>query len=56
MRTRTKMEYLYRMQNTVDHTNISKIATLLGLHELEPGTGEVPQVCEVPNAAPGKET
>ncbi|OAL03204.1 hypothetical protein IQ06DRAFT_125291 [Phaeosphaeriaceae sp. SRC1lsM3a] len=40
------MEYLYRMQNTVDHTNISKLASLLGSTELEPAADEVPEVCK----------
>lgn len=26
-----KCEYMYRMQNTVDHTNISELARLIGV-------------------------
>ncbi|KAF2844826.1 hypothetical protein T440DRAFT_461508 [Plenodomus tracheiphilus IPT5] len=31
-----KCEYIYRMQNTVDHTNISELADLLGVHYVAP--------------------
>lgn len=51
-----KMEYLYRMQNTVDHTNISKLAGLLDFGPLEPGAGELPQVCQASSGAEAKET
>ncbi|KAH7385590.1 hypothetical protein DE146DRAFT_667620 [Phaeosphaeria sp. MPI-PUGE-AT-0046c] len=50
------MEYLYRMQNTVDHTDISKIASLLGFSEIEPGAGEWPQVCDGPHEGKAKAT
>jgi hypothetical protein len=39
-------EYIYRMQNTVDHTNIRELARLLGAKYVEPGAGEQKQMCE----------
>ncbi|KAF1913103.1 hypothetical protein BDU57DRAFT_559241 [Ampelomyces quisqualis] len=40
-------EYIYRMQNTVDHTDISRMAELLGAKYLEPGPEAQDQkVCE----------
>jgi len=45
--TAGECEYIYRMQNTVDHTNISEIAGLLGAKYTEPGVGERTQeACE----------
>jgi hypothetical protein len=41
--TEGECEYIYRMQNTVDHTNISEIAKLLGAKYLEPAGGEQKQ-------------
>jgi hypothetical protein len=36
-------EYIYRMQNTVDHTNVSKLASLLGAQISETKTTSQPQ-------------
>ena len=52
MKTEGECEYIYRMQNTVDHTNISELATLLGakyvaLAEGEQKQEECAQSCDV---------
>jgi hypothetical protein len=36
-RTDGECEYIYRMQNTVDHTDVEKLAELLGAKYVEPG-------------------
>jgi hypothetical protein len=39
-------EYIYRMQNTMDHTNVGELARLLGARNVEPVRGEQKQACE----------
>jgi hypothetical protein len=33
-------EYIYRMQNTVDHTNVSKLAEMVGVKVVPSEAGE----------------
>jgi hypothetical protein len=33
-------EYIYRMQNTVDHTNVSKLAELIGVKVVSEAASE----------------
>lgn len=40
-------EYIYRMQNTVDHTDVEKLAELLGAKYVAPGPkAKNQEVCE----------
>lgn len=39
-------EYMYRMQNTVDHTNVSELARLIGVEiDTERGVEKTDQAC-----------
>lgn len=39
-------EYMYRMQNTVDHTNVSELARLIGVEvDTEGGVEKTDQAC-----------
>jgi hypothetical protein len=38
-RTGGECEYIYRMQNTTDHTNVSKLVEMIGAKDV-PGTAE----------------
>lgn len=50
-----KCEYIYRMQNTVDHTNVSELAEILGAkYTPEKGGEETGQVCAEACASGGK--